>query len=406
MQKESGRNLILPARFSPQSLADSRTGIPPNRILKELLSKHSSARYITDSVLPLFETFLDLAECAYQCRNRPALGEAVGVLISLPLPERLRLAAQYYQGLYVQAFGRGNLAKAAQIFLPVAERAPERYRARALISLGANLVRRGDNKSARYMYAEAARMHVVSGFFDPYLGVANQKIVAVFTSQDGDHKRALAMLETLYQQAHAFRGLHPQMYYDYLNSLAVELSEVGRIEEARNISEMVNASPLAGSYIEWRETREEIELRARRTRRTTLKINRATNDAAKPLPAAPRLDREEPRSTKSAVPATLVFHTSSLSYGRNAVTPTQAIGTSGLVEPRQARVLDLLEWKKKTGKHPYAASKRQSGKMDGRDMLLRIMELAGSRERTDEELLRILKAIEEILPNVKDPNKH
>jgi len=46
----------------------------------------------------------------------------------------------------------------------------------------------------------------------------------------------------------------PHIYFDLLNSYAVELGEVGRIYEARNISEIVIHSPFAFAYPEWQDT--------------------------------------------------------------------------------------------------------------------------------------------------------
>jgi hypothetical protein len=51
------------------------------------------------------------------------------------------------------------------------------------------------------------------------------------------------------------RSSQPHVYYDYMNSFAVELCEVGRLEEAKNVSLIVLASPFAPAYPEWRETR-------------------------------------------------------------------------------------------------------------------------------------------------------
>lgn len=45
------------------------------------------------------------------------------------------------------------------------------------------------------------------------------------------------------------------------NSLAVELFAVWRLEEAKNVSQIVLASPFASPYPEYRETREEIALK-------------------------------------------------------------------------------------------------------------------------------------------------
>jgi hypothetical protein len=74
---------------------------------------------------------------------------------------------------------------------------------------------------------------------------------------------------------------------------------------------------------------------------------------------------------------------------------------------QRARVLDLLEWKKKMGKEPNDTprDKKSYKEMDGRQMLLKIMELTGSKDRTDDELQRILEAIDRVLSEPKDKGK-
>jgi hypothetical protein len=51
---------------------------------------------------------------------------------------------------------------------------------------------------------------------------------------------------------------HPALRYDYLNSLAVELAETGRLEEAKHAIEIALRSPFADRYPNWRTTRDEI----------------------------------------------------------------------------------------------------------------------------------------------------
>jgi hypothetical protein len=48
------------------------------------------------------------------------------------------------------------------------------------------------------------------------------------------------------------------MYYDCLNSYAVELGEAGRLYEARNVCDLVLASPFAFAYSEWQQTAEDL----------------------------------------------------------------------------------------------------------------------------------------------------
>ena len=49
--------------------------------------------------------------------------------------------------------------------------------------------------------------------------------------------------------------------------------------------------------------------------------------------------------------------------------------------------------------------KKSYKEMDGRQMLLKIMELAASEDRTDDELQRILEAIDRVLSKPKDKGK-
>ena len=57
--------------------------------------------------------------------------------------------------------------------------------------------------------------------------------------------------------------LYPLAYYGYVNSLAVEMGELGRIEEAFNALRIALSSPFGQIYIEWQETRDDILLKAR-----------------------------------------------------------------------------------------------------------------------------------------------
>ena len=68
------------------------------------------------------------------------------------------------------------------------------------------------------------------------------------------------------------RSSQPHVYYDYMNSLAVELCEVGKLEDAKNVSQIVLASPFAPAYPEWRETSDEIALRGWRPSRSTVAV--------------------------------------------------------------------------------------------------------------------------------------
>jgi hypothetical protein len=73
---------------------------------------------------------------------------------------------------------------------------------------------------------------------------------------EGSHTHAVKDLESILP---LIKYAPPRTYFDVLNSYAVELGEVGRKQEARNISRIVLASPLALVYPEWRDTAEDLK---------------------------------------------------------------------------------------------------------------------------------------------------
>jgi hypothetical protein len=81
---------------------------------------------------------------------------------------------------------------------------------------------------------------------------------------------------------------HPHVYYDYLNSLAAELANNGRLTEARNASRIVLASPFTRAYPEWRETYDEISVKLPHSSRSVVAWSqlpaRDTADPRKVLP--------------------------------------------------------------------------------------------------------------------------
>lgn len=212
-----------------------------------------------------------LAEHAHAFRQFDALEETSQILVNLPLRQYENIG-HYYRGLRIQKLGRGDLEQAARIIESAAETAPPRYRARALISLAGNSLCRGDSRFALSLYSEAVRVGSRDGPLDLFATIHTQKMAAVINGLEGNHHGAVARLETLFPLACSVRASQPHLYYDYLNSLAVELCEVGRLEEAGNASRIALASPFVRAYPEWRETSEEIELRGRRASRSTVAV--------------------------------------------------------------------------------------------------------------------------------------
>jgi hypothetical protein len=89
--------------------------------------------------------------------------------------------------------------------------------------------------------------------------VESQWMVAVIRSIHGDHRQSLSDLEKIFPLALKIGKYYPARYYDFLNSLAVEFGEAGRIVEAQSAINIALASPFASAHPQWSETREEIE---------------------------------------------------------------------------------------------------------------------------------------------------
>lgn len=130
----------------------------------------------------------------------------------------------------------------------VAERATTKYKARAILSLGALSALKGESESQFYYYLEsikAARNRDASTIVEAQQGIA------ILKAREGYHKSALHDLEHLLPLAKVSEHL---VYHDFLNSYAVELTTAGRITEACNITKVILASPFASAYPEWQET--------------------------------------------------------------------------------------------------------------------------------------------------------
>ena len=165
---------------------------------------------------------------------------------------------------------------------------------------------------------------------------------------------------------------YPSMYCNYFNSLAIEIAEAGRIEEAQNVCRIMLASPYASAYPEMRETWDEVRLRGYRTARSTLYFAYS-----------------KPKN---------IFHLSERERGDSPVAAEHA----NRLEP-SARILDYVDWTSKMVKEPNGTPQddKSSKKLDDREKMLRIIQIVSEPERTGQELENILEAVEKIVPKPK-----
>lgn len=212
-----------------------------------------------------------IARHAYLSRQIDAVAQATQLMLALPISNRLKSFARYYQALCT--WRQGDIDRARQLLEPVVEEATPQYRARALQLIGLTHQRRGELDAALPFYLSAGS---IAASCDVLTLAESQKMIAVVRSIHGDHKQALAALENLFPLVRAIAKYYPATYYDFLNSLAVELGEVGRISEADAALTIALASRLAPAYPEWSETRQELEAKRASATPSVVAVNRTS----------------------------------------------------------------------------------------------------------------------------------
>jgi tetratricopeptide (TPR) repeat protein len=185
------------------------------------------------------------AEIAYALRQLDRVEALSRQLEPLHAP-----VAAYFRGLAAQQSGRGDLDRAQELLELAAEHAPRPIQARALLILGSVAEYRGDYKAELEFYRQALELNRD----DLYTAVETRRAIAIRASIEGDRAGAIQILESVRPLA----ALHPYLSAQLLNHLAVEYHQEGRLDEARQLSEIVCTSPLASIYEEFHETRKEI----------------------------------------------------------------------------------------------------------------------------------------------------
>jgi len=218
-------------------------------------------------------------------------------MLALPLSKELQSVAHYYQA--VCAWKQGDAEAARHIFDFAINQAPRQYQAQGLLTAGATCFSQGEYSAALAYYVAAAR---AAGDGDLAIFAASQKMAAVVQSLYGDHRQALDNLERLFPAVRAIARQHPGIYYDFLNSYAIELGEAGRLAEAQNVCALTLASPLATAYPECEQTRD--ELAAKRTAATPSTI--AVPARAPDILAAPQAQVES-AATPARARSTISF---------------------------------------------------------------------------------------------------
>jgi tetratricopeptide (TPR) repeat protein len=258
-------------------------------------------------------------------------------LLALPLPSEFQLMAHYYEAYCQQQAGE---TEASRITLTkVADEAPPGYKERAILELGGSLLRSGDFQASAPYFVEAARAARTTDFLVHIEAFRN---LAIVRSVDGDHHGALRDLERLHPIIKSLSRHYPSLYCTYLNSLAVEMSQLGRNREAKQIIGKLLALPIAERNPEWRETAEQIALNEARgvSCPLTFAIWSPTDAASTPEAFPAPITSRAPVATNPGIGA------SSADDRSSAAVPADSVAETAPTLRQRSRVFRLcsIDW--------------------------------------------------------------
>jgi hypothetical protein len=184
-------------------------------------------------------------KAAHAFRDVERVRELSRMLVNIPIKE-YQLIAQYYL-VWCQC---RELKLHTNVLENIADQS-RTYKTKALLSLAGFEGLKGNVDSELYLYVEALKSSCnISDYVQSSMGIA------VVKAKEGFHESALKDLEKLIV---SIKHAEPIIYFDVLNSYAVELGESGHKNEARNVSRIVLASPFAHAYPEWKETAQDLK---------------------------------------------------------------------------------------------------------------------------------------------------
>lgn len=218
--------------------------------IKRLLILLSSKREIDHARL---YQLIQAAERCYCLKNTKGQYELGAILKTFPEP--LNLIGDYYQALHL--YKQGHKDTALGILEAVREQAPHKYQDKSLLTIGWIHEYEQDYDEAMKVRLVASKSETLSVVLDAALGIA------ALLGLQGKHAQAVEYLEGILPLASKL-GPVP-LYFDLLNSYAVELGEQGKLEEASKVIEPVLSSPYVPYYSNWPETHREIKEKSRRS---------------------------------------------------------------------------------------------------------------------------------------------
>jgi tetratricopeptide (TPR) repeat protein len=304
----------------------------------------------------LGQRLVQLAEQAHAFQQFDMVKEMALMLSNIPI-KTYQAVGTYFLAVAANSKGNGDQEKARRLFELATDTAPDAYKVKSVLSLGALAYNKRDFDSALHYYQQTIKAGKLSA---PSLHAI--KAISVIKGIEGDHAQAVKDLESIlpvikYAPAH--------IYCDILNSYAVELGEVGRKDEARNIMRVVLTSPFARVYPEWRETAEDLKP----SRRSFVTVGSSDYNVL-------AMPEREPSEQPS-------------------------------VQPKPARVLSFAKWKKKMDKKDKDKQNEKSlDDMSFQEMGFKLLELITTNRADEHEMHQILAFVMNLFSRpVQPPDK-
>ena len=325
MQRAATTSRVPAGSSSKMEFSGSEIIVSRNRLLQHIVTRHLRlAVHSQELFVELANELIRFAEQAYFIRDVAALDDVSRILMNLPVDGARQIGTYYY----ALAINREARAEAETLLESIADNGPITYRARAIQTLGANYLEKGQLDEVLRFQLEALKVASDPNARGFQTALLAHWEIAIVKSLNGDHGGALADLKKLQPLVNLIGEKKPFYFYAYCNSLAVELAELGCLADAEAFSAITLASPLARVYSEWSETRDEIAAKRTAATPTVVGINRVATIALSPKTEPRRRRRQSAKlclSTRSrkgkdslqkstvSIPATITTLISSIS---------------------------------------------------------------------------------------------
>jgi tetratricopeptide (TPR) repeat protein len=181
------------------------------------------------------------------------------------LPGRFGDWGQYHRALSSIRNGNGDVNKAALVMSGLSGSSDPALASLALVTLASIADFEGAAQESMRLAAEAVR---TAGACDsPLPRMEAYNVLSLALSNQGEHERAFSVLKSIEPYARMVGMVYPAYAADYCNSLAVELGNLGKKDDAIHFSRIALANPISRLYPEWAETNQAL-LPPRQTSKT------------------------------------------------------------------------------------------------------------------------------------------